>query len=98
MRGAVGAAVVALPVLDSLGHLLCGEASLGVVAMDDALVQAVVSVADVPGGRPCEGGSADDGGAGPVPGRWVQDRVVAVGGGFQAAEAGQGAGEVEGRG
>lgn len=37
-------------------------------------------------------------GAGPVLGRWVQDPVVAVGVDRKAAEAGQGAGQVEGEG
>src|SRR5690606_25147105 len=93
-----GAAVVALPVRDLLGHLLRGEVSLVAVAVDDELVPAlaVVSVTDALMGQPGEGGPTDDGGGGPVLGRRVQDSVVAVGVDFQAAEAGQGTGQVEG--
>lgn len=91
-------AVNALPVLDLFGHLLGGQVAVGTVAVDDQLVHAVLAVGDALGGQPREGGAAYDRGAGPVPGRRVQDPVVAVGVDRQAAEAGQGACQVEGEG
>ncbi|WP_139058365.1 hypothetical protein [Streptomyces prasinopilosus] len=85
--------MVELPVLDLLDDLLRGGVSVVAIAVDDELVPvvAVVSVADAFGGRPGEGGSADDRDTGPVPvpGRWIEDLVVAVGVGLRAAGAGQ---------
>lgn len=43
-EGAAGAAVVALPVLDLLGHLLRGEAPLVAITVDDELVQVLAVV------------------------------------------------------
>ena len=74
---AEGGAVVALPVQDLFGHLLCSQVAVGPVAVNDELVPAVavVSIADALGGQPREGGTADDRGAGPVLGRRVRTRL-----------------------
>lgn len=84
--------MIALPVLDLLGHLLGGQVAVGTVAVDDQLVHAVavVAVGDALGGQPREGGAAYDRGTGPVLGWRVQDPVVVVGVDRQAAEAEQG--------